>query len=199
MKNIIACLGYNPNNDGVMLPIMEERIKETIRLCRENPGSLAILSGGPTFRGGSTGDLSLAAKKYIEQNSEDILPNTEFVLTNEYTSTIRELCMLREMIDKQTEPSRLTIVASEFFVDRVKLYSEYIFENLDNIKFIGSQVPTEGMEGLREIEALKLQKGHEWLDGYRKGDYRKILGEQEAYEQKILRGEIDHPVSRPLK
>ena len=199
MKNLIACLAFNPNNDGAILPIMESRLKDIISLCRDNPKAKLVLMGGPTFRDTSTGNQSLEMKEYIEKSAADILANTETVLTNEGTSTVRELCILREMIEQEGGETRLTIVASEFFVDRVKLYAEYIFGNLRNIDFVASEVPAEGREGFQRIEEIKLQKGHEWLDGREKGDYKKILGEQEAFEQKVIRGEIDHPISRAIK
>jgi hypothetical protein len=199
MKNLIAVLGFNPNNDGTILPILESRLNDAIKLARENPGSKLLLMGGSTFRekNPNAQDQSLAMKKYVDDHATDILENTEIVLMNEGSSTVRELCNLREFLEKEGGEPKIKIIASEFFVDRVRLYADYIFDKIDDVEFIPSEVPEEGREGFQEIEQIKLQKGHEWLDGRKKGDYVQILHEQESYEGRIMRGEVEHPITRP--
>ncbi len=199
MNNLIACLSFNPNNNDAILPILESRLQEVIKLCREQPEAELVLMGGATFRAESTGDLSLAMKQYLETQAPDVLDHRKVHLTNEGTSTVRELSMLREMTNQETERPKVTIVASEFFVDRVKLYTEYIFGDLNRIEFVASRVPDEGREGLQEIEETKFVKGQEWLAEHEKGDYQRILREQEIFEGQVRRGEIEHPVSRPVK
>lgn len=191
------CLGFNPKNDGGILPILEERLKDCIDLCRKNSDSLLVLSGGYTFRKKDPNgqDQSLLMKKYVEEHAADILASTEILTENSASSTVRELCFLREFIDKEKTKFYITIVASEVFVERVKLYSEYIFENFNAFNFLASRVPDEEM-AFKQVEKDKLKKGIKWLSGHKKGDYRAILGEQDAFEKQIINGEIDHPVSK---
>jgi|GEM_PF-3306068 len=198
MKKLITCLGFNPNNDGIILPILENRLVKIIEVCRENPNSVLVLMGGNTFRkpNPDSVDQSLEMKKYIEANAPDVIQNTKIILKNKYTTTIRELCGLREINETEYLNLPITIVVSEFFIQRVKLYAEYIFGNIENIDFVASKVPEESAASFKQIEELKLEKGHQWLDGYVKGDYKKLLEEQDAFEKKILSGEVDHPVSK---
>lgn len=197
MKDLIICLGFNPKNDGSILPILEQRLKDCIELCRKNPGSTLILSGGYTFRERDPKgeDQSLLMKKYIEDHAAILLTTTKIITENSYSSTVRELCFLKEFLDNNKAKFNTIIVASEVFVDRVKLYSEYIFENLDGVSFLASKIPDSEVS-FRRLEKEKFQKGVEWLSGHKKGDYKRILEEQDAYEKKILSGEIEHPVSK---
>lgn len=198
MKRLITCLGFNPNNDGIILPILENRLLKIISVCRENPNSILILMGGNTFRkpNPDSVDQSLEMKKYIEATAPDVILSTNIILKNKYTTTIRELCGLREISDTGYTDLPITIVVSEFFIERVKLYTEYIFGNIENIEFVASNVPEESAESFKQIEELKLEKGYQWLNGYVKGDYKKLLEEQDAFEKKILSGEENHPVSK---
>lgn len=197
MRNLIFCLGFNPKNDGVILPILEERLKDCMELCKKTPGSLLILSGGYTFRERDPNgtDQSLLMKKYVQDHAPNILDTTEIITDNRASTTVRELCFLREFIDSAEKKFKVTIVASDFFIDRVRLYSEYIFQNLEDIEYVPSAVPSNEMP-FQEIEADKYKKGVEWLQGHKKGDYITILNEQDDFEKKILSGEIKHSVSK---
>jgi hypothetical protein len=197
MRNLIICLGFNPKNDGSILPILEHRLKNCIELCRKNPGSLLILSGGYTYRERAPNgqDQSLLMKKYIEDHASDILPTTEILTENSASTTVRELCFLRMFIDEAKENFKITIVGSAYFIDRVKLYSEYIFKNPKQLTFVASEIP-DSAATFKEIEQDKLRKGLQWLNGHRKGDYLTILQVQDEFEKKVLTGEIENPVSR---
>lgn len=198
MINLVVCLGYNPKDDGIILPILEARLEYSIKLCRENAGSTLFLMGGNTFRNTNKDapDQSLLMKKYVDDHGSDILDNTKIIPERSATSTVRELCFIREFINKDNEVFKINIVASEFFVKRVELYSEYIFPDTIDINFVASKVPDTESESLQEVEEYKLIKGREWLEGHIKGDYSKILQEQEAFEKKIVNGEVSHPVSK---
>jgi len=200
MKNLVVSLGYNPNDDGEILPILEARLQDAIKLCRENPGTTLLLMGGTTFRNTNPSALnqSLIMKKYIEDNAPDILANTEIITESSALSTVAELAFLREFLQKQSA-EKITVIASEFFVERVKLYSEYIFPEGQEVNFVASQVPTDEKDEFGKIEMDKLEKGRRWLEGHVKGDYQTILREQKEFETKIITGEIKHPISRSFK
>lgn len=50
MTNLVVCLGSDPEDKGIILPVLEERLKDAIKLCVKNPGSILFLMGGHSFR-----------------------------------------------------------------------------------------------------------------------------------------------------
>ena len=201
MKNVIICLGFNPNDDGAILPILKARLQDAIKLCKANHGSTLILFGGNTFRNKNRDapDQSLLMKKYIEDNAWSVPKNTTIITERSGSSTVEELCLARKFIDEESDKVKLTIVTSEFFVNRVRLYARYILNNVGKIKFVASEVRPEDAEGLREIEAHKFTRARGWLARHTKGDYGKILAEQKSFEGIVTSGEVDHPISRSFK
>ncbi len=194
MKNVIVCLGFSPNDDGVILPILKNRLDNAVDLCRKNPGSTLILMGSLTYRNTNPNMLgqSLVMRKYIEEKAPDILEITEIILEDRCSSTVAELSFLREFIDREQIEGKIFVVASEFFVERVKVYARYILQNYENINFIGSKVPDDEAREFENIEKDKLKKAEEWLDGHEKGDYQTILREQKEFEIKVMSGEVKH-------
>jgi len=156
---------------------------------------MLLLMGSHTFRakGPNIPDLALAMGKYIEGHAPDLLKTTKLILENKSTSTVEELCFLKDFSKRQGGDPQITVIASEFFADRVKLYAEYILGDAEGVNFIASAVPEEGKGEFEKIEEDKLAKAREWLSRHEKGNSKIILREQKAFEKKIISGEIIHP------
>jgi hypothetical protein len=201
MKNLIVCLGFSPNDDGMLLPVLKNRLDDAVDLCRKNPGSTLILMGSFTYRSANQGvsGQSTSMRKYIEETAADILEVTEIILEDGCSSTVAELCFLREFIDREQIEGKIFVVASEFFVERVKVYASYILRNYLEISFVGSKVFEDEVGEIKSIEMEKLKKAQEWLRGHERGDYQTILREQKEFERKVLSGEIEHRASSSFK
>ena len=89
--------------------------------------------------------------------------------------------------------SDLIIISSEFFGERVKLYTEYIFGSVDGIIFIDSKIPPEIANDFKRAEEFKLKEGIKWLEGHEKGDVGMILKEQREFQAGVIKGEIKQP------
>jgi len=199
MTNLVVCLGSDPEDKGIILPVLEERLKDAIKLCVENPGSTLFLMGGHSFRikDKNVPDQAEEMEKYITKHVPNKLGKVTIILDNEASSTVEQINLLREFIEEEAVEMKVSIVASEFFVERVKLYAEYILAGLEDaeIGFVASRVPAEDSERFKEIEEGKLAEARKWLSKNKKGDYQTILQEHKEFEQKIIAGEIKHPIS----
>ena len=64
--NLVVFLGFDPNDEGQILPILEARLKDSIRICKENPGSMLLLMGSHTFRAkGPNGNCRKGSKTFF--------------------------------------------------------------------------------------------------------------------------------------
>lgn len=200
MPKLIACLGYSLNKDDSVPPILKNRLSDSLKICTENPDSTLLLMGGSYYRDKKNRAISqaFAMKMFLETNFGKQLEHTKIKIEENTTSTIEQLCYLRNIFDlKETEfnYSDLVIVASKFFMDRVKLYAEYIFNTTENIIFIESDVPIDILGQFEATEDKKLIEAQDWLKEYEKGDYWGILARQKAFQSEVKKGEINHAVS----
>jgi hypothetical protein len=119
------------------------------------------------------------------------------LLTEEVsTSSVEQLCTLREMIKSPpTEHTKIVLIASEYFIERVKLYVDYIFGSTEKFEFIGSSIPTALASDFSAVESEKHSKAAKWLAPHKKGDYRSILKEQKEFESKVKQRQVSHPQS----
>lgn len=197
MKQLIVCLGYGLEDDGSVPEILQNRLIDSIRFCRAHRGAALLLMGNRSYRDLTRTLPSQAAamKKYVELHASDVLHYTE-VLTEESTaSTVEQICYLRNLLETQFAGVLVSIVASEFFVDRVQLYVEYIFGAPTGVICIVSPVPPALRSELRLIEAKKHLATKSWLARHTKGDYQAILREQLTFLQKVITGQVEHPAA----
>lgn len=194
MSKTIVCLGYHLNPDGSPHHILQNRLKDTVIEITKNPHSTLMLMGGSLYRETDSIKISEAEtmKKYLENNFSGSLKNIKILTEENSTSTIEQLFFLKENVPNILD---LTIVSSEFFGNRVKLYAEYIFGTTDGVTFIESRLPEDVKEKFKEVETDKLKKAVEWLKNNKKGDSEKILEEQRAFQNKIKKGKVSHPIS----
>jgi hypothetical protein len=198
MSKLIVCLGYHLQFDDSMSPILENRLKDTARLCEENKNSSLLLMGGFSYHELEKFKFSEAAlmKEFLEKNFIEKIKNTKIIIEENTTSTVEQLCYLKKFIkQEQLDYSDLMIVSSKFFVDRVKLYVEYIFGINSGIAFIESDIPVDLEDRFRKIEEIKRQEVEDWFKGHQKGDDVTILKEQEVFQAKVKKGEIKRPIS----
>ena len=137
-------------------------------------------------------------KDYLANNYKEELAGIKIITETNTTSTIEQLCYLKKFIDSRKPELNyedLIIVSSEFFNDRVKLYAEYIFGNIEGMMFVGSTVPSEPKDNFESAEEDKLKKAKNWLKSHRKGDADTILADQKTFQARIINNGIEHPVS----
>jgi hypothetical protein len=196
MSKFIVCLGYRLPPDNSFPAVLENRLLDAVKLCRENNGSTLLLMGAKRY--GDLGEAKIsearAMKEYLEQNFGQELKRVK-VLTEESTvSAMEQICYLKKLIEKEKiNFSDVVIVSSQFFTERIKLYAEYVFSATDGIIFIGSLVPQEIMEEFKEAEEQKLKDGINWLKSFKKGDDRAILKAQKDFQAKVLKGQMKQP------
>jgi hypothetical protein len=197
---LVACLGYNLKEDNSIHPILENRLRDSVDVCVKNNESVLILMGGVDYRDQGQQKVSQVSvmKKFLDENFKEELENTKIIVEENTTSTIEQLCYLRELIDSgefKLKYSDLVVVASEFFIERVKLYSEYIFNTNENITFIGSDIPESIFEQFKNTEENKLREAQIWLKDYKRGDYEEILNRQKNFQEQVQKGKTNYPVS----
>jgi len=177
---LIACLGYSLKEDNSVHPILENRLRDSVNMCVKNNESTLILMGGAYYKDTKERRISQASamKKFLDENFKEELENIKIIVEENTTSTIEQLCYLRELIDSgefKLKYSDLVLVASKFFIERVKLYSEYIFDT--------------------NTEENKLKEAQIWLKDYKRGDYKEILNRQKVFQEQIQKGKINYPAS----
>ena len=191
-------MGYHLQPDGSISPILENRLKDTARLCEENKNSTLLLMGALSYHGPVKFSVSEASlmKEFFEKNFTKEIKYTKITIEENTTSTVEQLCYLKKFSKQEKlNYSDLIIVSSKFFGDRVKLYVEYIFGTNSDIVFIESDIPIDLEDRFREIEKTKLQEVQDWFKGHEKGDDVTILKEQEVFQAKVKKGEIKRPIS----
>ena len=192
MTSYIVCLGYDLNADGSIHPVLKSRLGDAIRLCLENKNSTLFLMGGRSFRDKHKKLPSQASVMYdyIKNQAPDVLNSAKVEKEEASTSTIEQLCFLRDHL-----PTRTTtfIVGSKYFIDRVKLYVEYIFGDIQRFEFVGSDIPLDLEGEMKKTEALKIDQTRKWLKGHKRGDFKTILAEQKAFQSQIQQKETDFP------
>lgn len=188
MKNLIVCLGYELSAAGDIPLVLENRLNECIRLAKSREDSTLLLLGGRSFR-----DIkkespieSKVMHDFIITHASDIIPFTKIVTEEQTTSTVEQICYLREFIAQNPDLETITVVSSEFFNERVKLYARYILNSTLNIEFIPAKLPDNMKQDFEIAEANKLKKAEEWLSHHQIGDHKIILQEQLAFQKKIL-------------
>lgn len=200
MSKLIACLGYSLKEDNSVHPILENRLHDSIDVCVNNPNSALILMGGAYYKDTKERRITQASamKKFLDENFNQELENTKIIVEGNTTSTIEQLCYLRRLIDSKQalfNYSDLVIIASKFFINRVKLYSEYIFNTNEGIIFVGSDVPQDISEQFKNTEEKKFIEAQIWLKNYQKGDFEKILIQQKSFQDMVQKGQINQPTS----
>ncbi|KKQ03878.1 MAG: hypothetical protein US12_C0013G0016 [Parcubacteria group bacterium GW2011_GWA2_36_24] len=196
MSKLIVCLGYHLQLDNSIHPVLKNRLADTANLCSKYKDSMLLLMGSSLYGNLKENKISEASamKEYLEKNFSAELKNTKIITEETTTSTIEQLCYLKEFIKKgKSNLSDIIIVTSEFFSERVKLYAEYVFGTIDGIIFIDSLVPTEIKEKFKKAEEFKLKEGIHWLEGHKKGDDEGILKEQKEFQSEVIKGEIKQP------
>ena len=196
MPKLIVCLGNRLNPHNSLSPVLINRLLDAVNLCRKNVNPVLLLMGSFPY-----GDLrkdkiseASAMKRYLEENFKEELKETKIITEETTQSTVEQLCYLKKFIQKEGfNFSDLIIISSEFFSDRVKLYTEYIFGTIDGIIFINSIVPMDMLGKFREAEEFKIKEGQDWLKGQRKGDDETILIEQKKFQDGVIKGEIPQP------
>jgi len=197
---LIACLGYSLKEDNSIHPILENRLRDGVDMCVKNNESTLILMGGAYYKDTKERRISQASvmKKFLDENFKKELENTKIIVEENTASTIEQLCYLRELVDSRKfkfKYSDLVIVASKFFVERVKLYSEYIFDADENMTFVGSSVPESIFEQFKNTEENKLKEAQIWLKDYKRGDYKEILNKQKVFQEQVQQGKVNYSVS----
>ena len=194
MSKIIACLGYHLNPDGSINPILQNRLNDSVAEITKNPNSILMLMGSSMYREKNPVRTSEAGvmKKYLETNFGGNLKDIKILTEENSTNAVEQLCFLKQEVQNISD---LTIVSSEFFGDRVKLYAEYIFGTANGITFIESKLPHDIKEKFKEVETDKFTKAVEWLKNHKKGDFEAILKEQKAFQDKVTEGKVNHPIS----
>ena len=197
---LIACLGYSLKEDNSVHPILENRVRDSVNMCVKNNESTLILMGGAYYKDTKERRISQASamKKFLDENFKEELENIKIIVEENTTSTIEQLCYLRELIDSgefKLKYSDLVLVASKFFIERVKLYSEYIFDTNEDITFVGSSVPENIFEQFKNTEENKLKEAQIWLKDYTRGEYKELLNWQKVFQEQIQKGKINYPAS----
>ena len=198
MSKLIVCLGYRLEPDGSMSPILENRLKDTARLCEENMNPTLLLVGGFSYHKAEKFNFSESAlmKEFLENNFAKEIEGIKITTEEHTTSTVEQICYLKKFIKQEKfNHSDLTIVSSRFFGGRVKLYVEYIFGANSDIIFIESDIPADLEIKFQEIEKTKLEEVQNWFKGHTKGDDERILREQEEFQNKVKNREIKQPLS----
>jgi hypothetical protein len=192
MNEIIFVLGYELTDKLEMHPILIESLKEALKLYNENKERQIIVSGFKPYIHEDLSvptEASLMSKWLIDHNvSEKNISKEETT-----QSSVEQLCWLKEQIEKE-KISRVYIVCSEFFSNRIKLYSDHIFFNFDiPIEIISASVTKSIAKDFQLIEKEKYIKAKEWLLNIEYGDCKKMLSDMKEYKQKIKDKIIDYP------
>ncbi len=203
MKKLIICLGHRLRKNGSIPKILKNRLVLCADLCSKNPGSILLLMGSYFYQDMDTNLPTEASvmKGYLLEEHGNMLKNTQIITEEKTTSSVEQLCYLRELLDSNTlglsrEDLNIIIVSSEFFSNRIKLYIEYIFGTTKGLTLISSKVPKEIRDSFKRAELGKYRKALEWLKRHIKGDYKTILKEQQEFQKKVTEGKIHHPVSQ---
>lgn len=187
---IVACLGYRLGPGGQMDTILKNRLNAVVDLVEKNPDSIVILMGRSTFLQSGEASEANAMEGYLMDNFSDRLRGVQIIKEEKTTSAVEQICVLRGLTRTESakyKDADLTIVSSEVFSNRIKMYVEYIFGSAEKVNFVASPVPSESREDFLAIEQKKLLETKEWLSKKVKGDYRSILKDQKDFEEKLKR------------
>lgn len=198
MSKLIVCLGYNLLSDNSISPILENRLKDALKMCMENGDPTLLLMGGSSYHGSAeyTVSQARAMKEFLEQNFSEKIKDIKVEIEEVTSSTVEQLCYLKEFIKlRRFSPADVVIISSEFFNERVKLYTEYVLGTIEGIVFFGSVVPGEAKEKFKFTETEKLEQAQNWLKDHEKGDDKTILEEQRIFQAQVIRGEIYRKLS----
>lgn len=200
MKELIVCLGYSLRKNGSLPKILENRLIDCAKLCSRKPRSTLLLMGSHYYSNVNTNLPSQASamKKYLMGKYVNELRSIKVIIEEETASSVEQICYLKKLLTKDEselsrENTKITIVSSEFFNDRVKLYVKYIFGSIKSFAFIPSEVPENMRENFRKVELEKYKKARKWLSGHIKGDSKSILKEQKEFQKKIREGKVNYP------
>ena len=198
MSKLIACLGYRLEPDGSINPILESRLQDTATLCGKSKNITLLLMGGSVYKNIEKQKMSeaLVMRKYLEKNFSKKIKDVKIITEEKTTSTVEQICYLKKFIKKgKFKYSDLIIVSSKYFGNRVKLYTEYILGTNKGIVFWESKIPKNSEERFKEVEKGKIKIVKNWFKNHKKGDDKTILKEQKAFQNKVKKGKINHPVS----
>jgi len=198
MSKLIVCLGYNLQPDNSIPSILENRLKDTIKLCNENKNSVLLLMGASLYQDSRENIISeaLAMKNYLEKNFKQEIKSIKMLTEETSTSTVEQLCYLKKFIKKEKfNYSDVVIISSQFFIDRVKFYAEYIFDTSTGIIFIESAMPQNLVGHFQSVEEGKFKQAQGWLKNHRKRDDQTILIEQKVFQNQVKKGKINQPIS----
>lgn len=196
MSKLVVCLGYRLQSDNSISPILQNRLLDVVKLCSSGDVSTLLLMGSSPYGNLKKDKIpeAVAMREFLEKNFNAKFTGIQIVAEETTKSAVEQMCFLKNFIRKNSlQLSDLIIVSSKFFSDRVKLYAEYIFGNIDGIIFIGSTIPLEMEEEFRKAEEFKLQEGRNWLRHYKKGDDKEILKAQREFQDGVIKGEIKQP------
>ncbi len=200
MSKLIVCLGYRLKTDGSISPILENRIKDAVKICVGNENSILLLMGSSPYGNLIKTSVSEASvmNDYIKKNFSEEIKGVKIQIEGNTASAVEQLCYLKKFIEEnKLNYSDVTIVSSEFFNERIKLFAEYILGTSKGVNFIGSAVPQDLTEKFKEDEESKFKDAKIWLENnYTKGDHEKILADHKAFQQKVINKEItNHRIS----
>jgi len=199
MKSLIICLGYDLESDGNLSPVLINRLNDVIKLLRNNEHAITLLMGSIAYRDGiSDASQALAMKSYLLTHAKEI-DSDRIMVEDKSTSSVEQLCIIREMIDSKeiaiADIDKFIIISSKYFEERIKLYTEYIFNDISKFEFIGSALPTNISSSFGSAERQKFLSAKAWLGRHKKGDYKTILSEQLKFQEEVRLGNRSHPRS----
>ena len=179
MKKLIACLGYNLNPDGSIPPILQNRLNDSIKLAQDAPGSELLLMGAQSYQDNTTLSSQASAMfDYVTCATSDI-DVTRIRKEERSTSALQQVFALRDYMSRY----ELTVVASEYYIDRIRFFAAYLLGQEAIIHFVGSAIPQDQREAFREAEGLKLETARRWLAKHQEaGDHEAIIAEEQAFQ-----------------
>jgi vancomycin permeability regulator SanA len=196
---IIFVLGYTLNEDGTIREMLKNRLEDTFKLYKADNTRQIIVTGAIPYT-----ETRIPQKSQAEVMKEYLINKginqKAIIIEDKSQSSVEQLCWLHEQIDLQklASPSKIIVIANEFFDKRVEVYCKYILG--PNIKFevFGSQVPKDVRDDFAKVEADKTLKAINWLQNIEPGNYKQILNEQLSFLQKIVKKEVDYPMQKKL-
>lgn len=142
----IIVLGFELDN-GKMTSILESRLDEAIKLYKENPTKI-VVSGGNS-KGGIT--EAEVMEKYVIDNG---VGKDEIIKEEKSTNTIGNAFYIKKDIIEPNNWKSITIVTSDFHIERTKFTFNKVLGNGYDIDVIGTKVENISP---REKEIIELE------------------------------------------
>jgi hypothetical protein len=172
MKHLIVCLGDHLEYGSPSI-ILANRLNEIIKLTRADPAATILLVGART----KDDHLVVlteaeAMRRYLVEREPGL--ETRIIMEDHTSDTLGELLKLHELLDTgavQFEgEGKITIVASDYYDERVKRYVAAIFPDRTDIQVLAAPVPLEQRSEYSAAESERLVQAEIQLAKIKPGD-----------------------------